>query len=131
MNSSQPDPWLSEGADDWLDALLRESLPAAIADDGFSARVMQHLAMQLGGAPAHSELKRSKQPKRYFEWFSLIGAVLGSAIAAWGSTWPSPDAISASVNALVTLRPVAIDPLMPWLASLCSAAVLAYVMHQA
>ncbi len=115
---------------DWLDALLRESRPMAIEDEGFSARVLQRLPAPLSPAQAREQLHSSARMDRRFEWFTLIGALAGSALAYGGSRWPDPDELAYAITALFELRAVSLQVLTPWLASLFSAAVLAYVMQR-
>jgi hypothetical protein len=103
--------------DDWLESALRSAAGPALADDGFTQRVMQRLP-----AP---------KAQRTFERFTLIGALVGTAVAYLGSRWPSADEMTAAISALIELRPVTSQLLMPWLASLCSAAVLAWVLNRA
>ncbi len=103
--------------DDWLESALRASGGPELADDGFTQHVMQCL-------PA------AKAP-RTFERFTLIGAVVGTGIAYLGSSWPSADDLVAAISAVVELKPVASQVLVPWAASLCSAAVLAWVLNRA
>lgn len=131
MNTQIHDPLHRQNDADWLETLLRESAPAPVADEGFSTRVMQHLPAQLTAQQAREQLQRRTRQELRFGWFSLIGAALGCGIAFWGSSWPSPDEMAATVNALMALRPVSIEALAPWLASLGSAAVLAYVLQKA
>jgi hypothetical protein len=115
---------------DWLDSLLRESRPSSIDDEGFSQRVMQRVPAPLSVAQVHEQLQMRARKDRRFEWFTLIGALAGSALAYWGNSWPSPDEMASAIVALVELRPVSLHVLAPWLASLLSAAVLAYVMQK-
>lgn len=58
--------------DDWLDAMLRDARPAAIADGGFAARVMAALpAAVVAAAPAW------RKPVVLALWtFALIGIAL-------------------------------------------------------
>ena len=115
---------------DWLDSLLRESRPSTIDDEGFSQRVMQGLPTPLSAAQVREQLQISARKNYRFEWFTLIGALVGSALAYWGNSWPSPDEMASAIVALLELRPAAVQVLAPWLASLLSAAVLAYVMQK-
>ncbi len=130
MNSPTHNSLQRQDDVDWLETLLHESAPAPVADDGFSTRVMQRLAAQLTAQQVREQLQRRTRQESRFEWFSLIGAVLGSAIAFWGCSWPSPQEMASAVNALMSLRPVSIGALAPWLASLVSAAALAYVLQK-
>jgi hypothetical protein len=115
---------------DWLDSLLRESRPSTIVDEGFSQRVMQRIPAPLSAAQVHEQLQISARRDRRFEWFTLIGALAGSALAYWGNSWPNPDETAYAMLALLDFRPVPLQMLAPWLASLLSAAVLAYVMQK-
>lgn len=81
MNSLPPNTLSGEEAPDWVDRLLRESCPAAVADDGFSARVMQRLPPLLTAEQVHQAFQRKTRQRRRFEWFSLIGAVLAHEMA--------------------------------------------------
>lgn len=130
MNQASPPSWSADGQADWLDALLRATPAAPLPDDGFTARVMHRLPASLSAAQMRKELQRGKRQSWRFTWFSLIGAVLGGIIAFFGSHWPSPEETSASLTALLQFRPLAAQALTPWLASLFSAAVLAYVMSR-
>lgn len=130
MNTQTHDSLQRQDDVDWLETLLRESALAPVADDGFSTRLMQRLPAQLTAQQVREQLQRRTRQESRFEWFSLIGAVLGSAIAFWGSSWPSPDQMASTVNALMALQPVSIGALAPWLASLGSAAALAYVLQK-
>jgi hypothetical protein len=115
---------------DWLDSLLRESRPSTIADEGFSQSVMQRVPAPLSVAQVNEQLQMCARKDRRFEWFTLIGALAGSALAYWGNSWPSPDETASAILALHDFRPVSLQVLAPWLASLLSAAVLAYVMQK-
>jgi hypothetical protein len=112
MNASTP-----EQDDDWLESALRASAAPELADEGFTLRVMQRLP--------------DAKPQRTFERFTLIGAIVGTVIAYLGSGWPASDETVAAISAMVELHTVAVPVLLPWAASLCSAAVLAWVLNRA
>ena len=115
---------------DWLESLLREACPGAIPDEGFSVRVMQSLPSPMSAAQAREQLEIAARRNRRFEWFTLIGAAAGCVLAYWGSHWPQSDQLASNIMALLDFRPVSVEVLAPWLASLFSAAVLAYVMQK-
>ena len=115
---------------DWLDSLLRESRPNAIEDEGFSAQVMQRLPLPLSVAKVCAQLKIGARKERRFEYFTLVGALVGSVLAYWGSSGSGPDELSYAIAALLDFRPVPVQVLAPWLASMFSALVLAYVMQK-
>jgi hypothetical protein len=128
VNSLPTNTLSTESVGDWLDNLLRETSAAPIADDGFSARVMQRLPVAMTAAQVREVLERRTRQSQRYARFSLVGAVLGSVIAFWGSTWPSADEMVVAVQALMALKPVAAQVATPWLASLCTAVVLAYAL---
>ena len=130
MNEQSQDSWPADDQADWLEALLRATPSAPITDDGFTARVLQRLPASLSAAQVREELQRRKRHGWRLEWFSLVGAVAGGVIAFSAGQWPSADEMVAATQALMALKPAAAQLLVPWLASLCSAAVLAYVMSR-
>jgi hypothetical protein len=130
MNEQSHDSLHADDEADWLDGLLRATPSAPIADDGFTARVLQRVTDSPSVAQLREELQRRKRQDLRFDWFSLVGAALGAAIALGGSTWPSADEMVVAIQALTALKPAAAQVVTPWLASLCTAAVLAYVMSR-
>ncbi len=130
MNTEFDHSLLGHDEADWLESVLLASRPGAIPDVGFSARVMQRLPGASSTAQVLEQLQIGARKDRRFEWFTLIGAMVGCALAHWGSNWPGPDDLASTIANLLDLRPVPIQALAPWLASLFSAAVLAYVLQQ-
>ena len=130
MNDETDHSMRGHGDADWLESLLRESRPSAIHDEGFSARVMQRLPTSMSVAQVREQLEVAARHNRRFEWFTLIGAIAGSVLAYGGSSWPGPDEMASAIMILLALRPVPVQVLAPWLASLFSAGVLAYVMQK-
>jgi len=106
--------------EDWLDTLLHDDAQHAVADAGFTARVMQRL-------PAPVMAVDSASDNRFMRW-SLIGACVGTLIALLDGAWPDTEVMSASIASLVHLHSSNVQPLAPWLATLLVAAVLAYVL---
>ncbi len=120
----------SEASVDWLDTALWATRPEPIPDDGFSARVVRRLPVVLTPSQAQAELQRRARQGRRFERWTLAGAVAGGIIALSGGPWPTWTQMAASLSDLAALRLASTAALTPWLASLCSAAALAYVLHR-
>jgi cbb3-type cytochrome oxidase subunit 1 len=106
--------------EDWLDTLLHDDAQHAVADAGFTARVMQRL-------PAAVVVVDSASDRRFARW-TLVGAFVGTLIALLDGAWPDTEAMSAAITSIMNLRPTHGQALAPWLATLLVAAVLAYVM---
>ncbi len=106
--------------EDWLDTLLHDDAQRPIADAGFTERVMQRLPAAATNLDPTSD--------RRFEYWTLVGAFLGSLMALLDGAWPDTETMAVSIASLGHLQPIHVQTLAPWLATLLVAAVLAYVM---
>ena len=120
----------SPDATDWLDELLLGARLAPVADEGFTARVMQQLPTRLTPAQLQEAVARSGRQNRRFELFTWVGAIVGSAVAFGAGNWLNADGLNAAIVAMLELRPVNSQLLAPWLATIGSAALLAWVLQK-
>ena len=128
MNNEAEKP--IQGAADWLDELLLGARSAPVADEGFTARVMQQLPPRLTPAQLQEAVARSGRQSRRFELFTWVGAVVGSAVAFGAGNWLNADELNTAIAAMLELRPVSSQFLAPWLATIGSAALLAWVLQK-
>ena len=100
--------------EDWLDAALRSATPEPLADDGFTARVMQAVAWEepaivLPPPEALERLRTRRRDERRWVRYSAMGGAVGAAAAA--AVW---IVVGSSVGG---------DPLLAALAGLLGVAV--------
>ena len=120
----------SQDAADWLDELLLSARSAPVADEGFTARVMQQLPTRLTPAQLQEAVTRSQRQNRRRELFTWVGAIVGSAVAFGTGNWLNADELNAAIAAMLELRPVSSQFLAPWLATIGSAALLGWVLQK-
>ena len=120
----------SQDAADWLDELLLSARSAPVADEGFTARVMQQLPTRLTPAQLQEAVTRSQRQNRRLELFTWVGAIVGSAVAFGTGNWLNADELNAAIAAMLELRPVSRQFLAPWLATIGSAALLGWVLQK-
>ncbi len=89
MNEPGTDPQPAQDAKDGhIDGMLRRSRPPAIADDGFTARVMREIAGEEARAAAARRaltpglLRSRARRERYFALWITGGALVGALVAA-------------------------------------------------
>ena len=120
----------SQDAADWLDELLLSARSAPVADEGFTARVMQELPPRLTPAQLQEAVTRSQRQNRRLELFTWVGAIVGSAVAFGAGNWLNADELNTAIAAMLELRPVSSQFLAPWLATIGSAALLGWVLQK-
>ncbi len=122
--AATPDP------DAWLDAALRSAQLPVLPDDGFTNAVLERLPPQPQAVQWQSELAQRQRRERRYLRFSLVGIVLGGAVALVTTPWPDTQQLAETVMALFDHRAATAQVLAPWLTSLLCAGLLAYVLAE-
>lgn len=112
---------------DWLDGLLYEARPQPLADDGFTARLMEKIPLparylQSGDLPRPPARKGPD-----FYRYTLNGAVIGGAIACATTSYAEWEALGNGILGIFGLQQSAAGALAPLLAAVGNAALLAYL----
>lgn len=112
---------------DWLDAALYAAAPPAVADDGFSQRVLAQLPF-VPAVPTAAwvdlQLRRERIQSRRYDFGIALACLLGTGVAFVGLGWPDAAAMERAAWALAQWPPVAWRQSLPLLSAALACAVL-------
>lgn len=112
---------------DWLDGLLYEARPRPLADDGFTARLMEKIPQPAGDSQSGDLPRLPARQGLDFYRSTLIGAVIGAAIACVTTSYAEWEALGNGILGVLGLQSFALGTLAPLLAAVGNAALLAYL----
>jgi hypothetical protein len=113
---------------DWLDQLLYSQGRTAIADLGFSERLMQRLpkAKTESAGEVRQRLATESRRERRLAFATRTGTALGGIVALLTVVWPEMTAVGESIDALLAGHHASSHALLPWLGLASIGITLAY-----
>lgn len=128
MNHSNDHAGPATASHDWLDQLLYLQGSNAIADQGFSERLMQRLpqAKTENAGEIRQRLAAESRRERRLAFATRAGTALGGVVASLTVVWPEMTAVGKSIDALLAGHHASSHALLPWLAMACVGITLAY-----